>query len=319
MRNALLSLVLLPALAQAFSIESVATRGCHEQVTQAALARSRWPVGAAPAANAALNEAVAFNVPAGADAWTVSLLIGARDNDLHGASTSDFAELSALHNAADGQEEHCLRAPADDGKAGDVHAVEACRAYILSQLEAALGERETVDLEATDDVLVGLRYEHASLSLPRYPVHFGKALHALQDSFTHTYRAHGFKKIATVFNYAEPATSNDYEPARDGIQHRSDFDSCVADTGPQAARVEAATAASAELFEAMSGEGSKSERLERAKAVLDTWVTQDESCDETNGYCGGEQPKPQGCSTTGAGPVVGLLVMLVLARLRPQT
>jgi uncharacterized protein (TIGR03382 family) len=312
MRNVLLTLTVLPALAHAFTIESVATTGCHEKVTAKALSRSRWPEGAAPAAASnALVDGVAFTVPAGADEWTVSLLIGARDNDLHGASASDFAELSALHNAADGQEEHCLRAPGDDGAEGDRRAVEACRAYILSELKLALGEGETVDFAATEDLAVGLRYDHATLALPRFPVHMGKALHALQDSFTHTYRANALKQIATVFNYAEPATSSDYASQRDGLEHRGDFDACEAESGPEAERVEAAVTASAQLLDAVGAEGSKAERLARAEKALEQWVSVAEGCTEENAWCGAEQPKPEGCSATGGAPALALLALIV--------
>jgi hypothetical protein len=317
-KTLLVAMLAVPFAAHAFSIESVATVGCHEQVTGRAQASAGWPEGAAPGpADRAVTESLAFTVPAGADAWTVALLIGVRDNDLHGASPSEFVELSALHNAADGQEEHCLRAPTDDGDEGARRAVAACRDFIAGQLEQALGEGDVVDFQATDTLLVGLRYQQAALTLPRYPLHLGRALHALQDSFTHTLRGEDEYAITTVFNYAEPAISSSYEPERDGLKHRSDFDSCAPVPGRQAARVEAATTASAQLIEALGRSGTRTDRLARANALLDRWLSVEAGCTSADAFCGTEEPEPQGCSTIAGGPM--LLLSLIALRRRSRT
>lgn len=317
----LLAALALPAAARAYTIESVATSGCHERVTRAALAQAGWPAGAElkkpEGANAGLADAVAFTVARDSDEWLITVLLGARDNDLHGAGASDFTELSALHNAAEGQEEHCLRAPSEDGSEGDRSAVERCRGYIRSQLEAALGAGAAPDLGATEALPVALRDRITTLSLPRYPLLLGRALHALQDSFTHTYRDGDFRAITTVFNYSDPAMAASYDPARDGVQHRSDFDGCEGGSERQVQRVAASTQASAELLSALAAEGTNAERLSRADAVLDRWLKAVPGCFETERYCGSDEPYPKSCAAAPGAPLLAL-GLLALRRRRAR-
>ena len=309
--------VALPLTARAFSIESVASKGCHELVSRRAVAEAGWPSGADPqlpsGPNQGLADSLAFTVGRDSDEWLIALLIGSRDNDLFGASASDFTELSALHNADDGQENHCLRGPSDDFVAGDATAVDACRAALRAQAARALGDGDSLDFGATDFVLVALRDRTTSLTLPRYPLQLGRALHALQDSFTHTYRTQNFQRITTVFNYADPATSNAYDATRDGLEHRSDFDSCAATEGRQAERVAAATQASSELMAALAQDGTRAERLARVDAVLAKWVTLEPNCTEDDGWCGSAEPQKK-CSVAGGGPWVALALAWLLRR-----
>jgi hypothetical protein len=320
--SVMLAFFAAPALAHAFTIESVATVACHEQVTSRALTQVSPPNGAQPALpsgpNRGLAQTLAFTVPADADDWTITYLIGARDNDLHGAAAADMDRLSALHNADEGQEEHCLRAPAEDDAEGDASAIQNCRRYILSQIEKALGDDEQVDFLATERVLVALRHQHQTLTLPRYPLQMGRAIHALQDSFTHTYRTTDFHQVATVFNYVDPATAPSYVPERDGFEHRSDFDRCSATSGREAGRVESAVAASAELLAAVGQDGTRSERLARAGPVLDRWLTLRPGCDASNAWCDGEEPLPKKCSATVGGPMLGLALLALRARRRSR-
>jgi hypothetical protein len=309
-RAAIAAALLAPALASAFSIESVATKGCHETVTRGALAAADWPTGANPQVPdgemRGLADSLAFTVARNSDLWLISVLIGARDNDLFGASASDFTELSAIHNAAEGQDAHCLRAPSEDFGPGDATAVAACRAWIRAQVERALGPGSDIDLTSTDFVLVALRDRTTSLTLPRYPLQLGRALHALQDSFTHTYRTPDFRRITTVFNYADPATSNAYDATRDGIEHRSDFDTCAATEGRQAERVKAATQASTELMAALARDGTRAERLARVDAVLADWVTLEPGCTSDDDFCGSAEAEAKKCSVTGGAPWAAL-------------
>ena len=319
-RCAVLAALAAPLAAGAYSIESVATNGCHEKVTRLALTRAGWPAGIEPSkpngANTGLAEAVAFTTAKDSDEWLLTLLVAVRDNDLHGAGASEFTDLSNLHNAADGQEEHCLRAPRDDGNEGDVQAVEACRSFIAVQLGFALGDDEQPDWNSTERLVVALRDQTAALTLPRYPLKLGRALHALQDSFTHTFRTSDFAQVTTVFNYADPATASSYVPERDGLEHRSDFDSCAAIAGRQAERVEASITASVELMQAVGNDRTRAERLARADAVLAKWITLSPGCGPDTDWCGSAEPPPAKCSATAGGPALLLALMLLRRRAR---
>src|SRR5688572_10248501 len=143
--------------AQAFQIETAFTTGCHEGVTMAALAESGWPGGReAPPADETTERILSdlpFDLPAeAADAWGVALIIGVRSNDLGGADPFDVAALSMLHNDPARQPEHCLRQREQDDEQGDVSALASCRAFILGELEAALGAGGEIDTDATVSV-----------------------------------------------------------------------------------------------------------------------------------------------------------------------
>src|SRR5207244_2133994 len=97
-----------------------------------------------------------FTTPADANAWTLSLLIGNRYNDLHGAAAGDLPEFSAVQNGPEFQREHCLRGSGDRGPGGDRSALAACRAFILEEISAAIGDG---DLAATEQVRIALRYQ----------------------------------------------------------------------------------------------------------------------------------------------------------------
>lgn len=120
-------------------------------------------------------------------------------------------ELAAIHNSMALQDQHCLREADDDGSEGDVRALASCRAFILAEVSAALGETDELDLDATELVAVGLWHAHQQVPLSRFAFHLGRGAHALQDSFSHGVRAK--KQVQTLFNYVEPRLSS-YAPAR---------------------------------------------------------------------------------------------------------
>lgn len=277
--------------ARAYTIETPMTDGCHERISAAALAQAGWPDGAQPpapeAAQVVLAANLPFHLPAARDAWTVALLAGVRDNDLHGAAATDLPEHVEVDLAPASQREHCLRTPDQDFAAGDVQAAQACHDYILEQVALALGEAEAVDLDATEPVPLALKYQRAVVPLPRYAYRLGRALHALQDSFTHTYRSPDMRRIQAAFNYVDPALAPDYNPARDGRAHVSAFDHCTDDDVPGQTRVAAATLASAELLAALAdGSGGRQGRLERADAVLQDYLQVEPGCSVGNDWCG---------------------------------
>ena len=307
---------LAPGRGFAFTVETFASDGCHERITRQALAVAGWPRGEnAPAPSeqdAALINAVLFG--GAEDPWELALLIGVRYNDFGSAGMGDLAELAAIHNGDQNQAAHCLRSPADDGSAGDVQALEQCRAFILSELSLAQGADQQIDLTATENVTVALAFETAQVTVSRYAFHMGRALHALQDGFSHSFRSDDGHQVVAVFNYVDPALSGDYDPARDGPPHRSDLDHCAAETPPD--RVSDATTASAALLGAMDGAGSSESRLEGTQRVLQTWLSYEPGCDQQNGWCGHLGPLATGCGAAPTGsalPVVSLMTAALLA------
>ncbi|MEZ4407439.1 MAG: hypothetical protein R3A52_13325 [Polyangiales bacterium] len=231
---ALVALTLVPATARAFTFESSFSRGCHESITFAAVSRAGWPRSVRPAplgtdAVNALSRDLPFTLPDGArDLWSITLLLGARENDLHGASPRDLTRLFEVHTDPAFQDEHCLRRPQDDGPEGNLSALAACRAFILREVDLALGDGDQPDLEATEPHAVSLAFSgERDVSLPRYAWHMGRALHALQDSFAHTLRSPDGRRVRSVLNFTDQARDPSFEPSRDGYGHISALDECA--------------------------------------------------------------------------------------------
>jgi hypothetical protein len=307
MRLMIMLAVLAPLTALAFTFESTISHGCHEQITRAAALRGGWLETTLPAQTAE-DRALAAAMPFAAgevDRWTLALMIGVRDVDTQGVTPSDLPELAGIHNGPH-QEGHCLRGADDDGDEGEAHAIAACRAFILDELALAIGEGELIDLDQTESVKVGLWTGSRMVELSRYGFHLGRALHAVQDSYSHGARVGG-AQVATLFNYLEPGLAS-YHRDRDGPPHSSEWDGCVEeDTKP---RVEGATAASARVMQAVGSPGTHEQRLARAAAVVDGLLAPATGCEESNQWCQ-TLPRPTGCSQSAGLPMVVLAVLLL--------
>jgi hypothetical protein len=307
-------LLLLPASAEAFEIETSTTSGCHEQVTGDAIAAAGWPGGAAPPAPSETDERimddVPFSLPA-RDPWTLALLIGVRHNDIGGANPFDLPALSRIHNDPALQPEHCLRRRQDDGEAGDGSALAACRAFILAELETALGSGDDIDLDATEPVEVHLTFRgRIELDLARYPFRLGRAMHALEDSYTHTFRDPDGAEVRTVLNWIEGNLEGGDE-ARDGHPHVAEIDRCG--SGDRV-RVDAATAAATDLVAALADpEGGRAGRLARAAEVLELHTIQQPGCTAANQWCDApEASLPTSSCSVGGGGASALAAILLL-------
>ena len=315
-----------PSSAPAFQIETSFTTGCHERVTLAALAASGWPGGRqAPAADETTERILSdlpFDLPAGAgaaDAWGVALIIGARSNDLGGADPFDLAALSTLHNDPARQPEHCLRQEDDDGEQGDAAALASCRGFILTELEAALGAGDGIDTDATVSVETFLVFRgRIDLDLDRYGYHLGRAAHALEDSYTHTFRNPDDERVRHVLNWIEGNLGGSHDLARDGHPHVTALDECDVDE-EALQRHDRAAAAVADLMAAMNDDGGgRAGRLDRAGAALNQHLTREEGCVEDNQWCGtGLMTSQGGCSAadTGHGGAATAALLLALAGL----
>ena len=130
--------------AQAFTIDSPVTAGCHEEITTDAvrILRAKLPEGArvAPVGDERfLADSVPFSVEGDMhDTGSLALLIANRDVDLEGGRATDATRLSQIHSNPATQDHHCLRAAGDDEPDGAARAIAACRLHIRSKaLEAA--------------------------------------------------------------------------------------------------------------------------------------------------------------------------------------
>jgi len=142
-----------------------------------------------------------------ADLAAVTLLVSVRDNDLKGRSSNDLTQLSAVHGDPDSQDEHCLRSKVEDEPGGSEAALSDCRAFIRGKVLDAL---DGLDANGVPDPAVRTslplhlsRRGSIDASLPTYYVRIGQAIHAVQDSFTHTYRTADGMKVTVVLNWVD--------------------------------------------------------------------------------------------------------------------
>jgi hypothetical protein len=305
--------------AQAFQIETTFTAGCHERVTLAALAESGWPGGqAAPPAGETTQRILSdlpFDLPAeAADPWGAALVIGVRSNDLGSADPFDLAALAMLHNDSTRQPEHCLRQEADDGEEGDASALASCREFILAELEAALGSGDEIDFDGTVSVKTFLVFRgRIDLDLNRYAYHLGRAAHALEDSYTHTFRNPDDGRVRHVLNWIEGNVGGSHDLGRDGHPHVTALDECDVDADAEQRRDRAAEAV-ADLMAAVNDDGGgRAGRLDRAEAALDQHLAREEGCVEENEWCGTGLMTAGGCSAAGAGRGAAAPTALLLA------
>jgi hypothetical protein len=314
----LLWFVLVPRPTSAYTVSSILTPGCHEDMTSEALRAVRPDVpGAAPMApthdEQALIDDLQFNVADDMkDLGAVTLLLSVRDNDLKGRSSDDLTQLAEVHGNPDNQDEHCLRSEGQDEPGGSEAAVAACRAFIRGRVAEAL---DGLDASGLPDpalrtalpVYLALRGK-IDASLPTYHVRIGQAIHAVEDSFTHTYRTADGMRITTVMNWVDKANGK-YDEARDGPAHATQMDVCN-DPDPLRAmrRGRAVEASTAILRATLEPSKTKAERMATVEGILDTYLSYEPGCSFANGWCNAPEVAYKdkgstffGCSSGGAG------------------
>ncbi len=282
---------LLAGQALAWQIDDPIHNACHERISHEALLQAGYvePPRAPTGVDAQLHGGLQFDASAyDNNVYALSLVLGVRWPDLHGAPDFDFDDLAHVHNARGGQGEHCLRDELQEGVAGDLAALRDCRATIealywqaLLTLDAAGGVAPDHRVLATTNVPYMGRVE---LQLSGYYWHAGRALHAIQDSFTHTFRTPDQRKVLHVFNWSEQVRCT-LEEGRDGHGHESVLDDCENDNPTTKPRYDAAVQASKEFLAMLNKKGGKAERMARIQAFLDDWFTYQPGCDASNAYC----------------------------------
>jgi hypothetical protein len=309
---------LVAGRASAFTYESPASKGCHERIAGDALRAAR-AAGRAPALGfsrdeRALANDVPFTVPDDLDDLAgVTLLIGVRDNDLHGRGPADLETLAMLHGDESVQQEHCLRATSQDGHAGTIAAVAACREFIRSKFIAAIdapaGARVDVKL------VLAVRGQ-ITASLPAFYVHIGAALHALQDSFTHTFRTADGAEVTVVLNWVEHVAKA-LQEGRDGPPHLGALDKCDDSSAIHTNRRQWATEASIQVMKiATDPTKDRAAKLAAFDATLDRWLGVKAGCTEENRWCDAPElalnEEGCGCRAARGGTTTGLAALFAL-------
>jgi hypothetical protein len=329
-------LIALPRPSGAYTISSLVTPGCHERMTSDALRTVRQNVAAAaPMSRSANEQALINDLQFSPDAdmtdlGGATLLIGVRDNDLKGRSSADTTYLGAVHGDPNNQDEHCLRSSGQDEPGGTEAAIANCRTFIRGRVAEALDGLDASGLpdptrRTTLLLYLALRGAvHASL--PTYYLRMGQAIHALEDSFTHTYRTADGMKITVALNWIDASTRTLVE-SRDGPGHASEMDACddadALRTGRRLLAIEAATAL---LRETLDTTRSKDQKMNATDAILTRYVSTSPGCTFDNQWCDAPERQYKNASNTGlscgstggAGLLSGVFALLALA-LRPRS
>ena len=330
-----------PKSADAYTISTIVTAGCHEKVTTEAFLAVRQdpdPATAAAAAplladrnDQALIDDLEFT-PANdmTDLGGATLLVGVRDNDLKGRDSMDLSQLPLVHGDPGAQREHCLRGANEQEPGGSEAAVLDCRAFIIERVGQALDGLDATGMPDPTNrtslpLYLALRHGVNAL-LPTYYVRMGQAVHAVEDSFTHTYRTADGMQITVVLDWVDEANGNLVE-AIDGPPHSSEMDRCD-DPDPLRAqrRALATEAATAVLHATLDPSQTNEQKMAAVGAILDQYLTYSPGCTFANNWCDAPEHKYGngsllGCSVGGPGnrsAASGLAVFLGLLALLRQ-
>lgn len=281
--------------AHAYTVKSELTQGCHERITTDALRVVRGELSTAGPLHATENDQALIDdlqfTPASdvADLGGATLLVGVRDNDLKGRGSDDLAQLAAVHGNPDGQEEHCLRSASEDEPTGSASAVADCRAFVRNAIQAALGGLDAAGMPDTTKVTtvtvhLSLRGQ-VDAPLPTYYLKMGQAIHAIEDSFTHTYRSADETHITVVLNWIDKVDGT-LEEARDGPAHASQLDRCDDPDPLRTTRRRLATLAAAGVLRAtLDPRSTPDQKMAAVDAVLDSYMSYSSGCSFDNGWC----------------------------------
>jgi uncharacterized protein (TIGR03382 family) len=318
-------------VALAFTIETHFTKRCHETLAAESLRNARALLQMpAPPPTTRDEQALIGDLQFAPDddmrdLAGATLLIAVRDNDLKGASQDDLTILSSIHGDPATQMEHCLRGPDQKEPGGSAAAVAACRAFIRQRaLEALDGLDATGRPDITNLTSLNL---HLSLRgsihawLPTYYVRIGQAMHAIQDSFTHTYRTPDGTKITVALNWLD-SVNRTLDESIDGPAHATSLDVCDDPDDLRRTRRRLAVDASTALLVATADPTkTRDERMAAVDQMLDTYLSYSPGCTFDNGWCNAAEAQYKdkaartifGCATAGTGTMVGWGSLALLA------
>ncbi len=258
----------------------------------------------------------------------ISLFIGERWPDQQDFAIFDLKKLRQVHLSQREQYEHALRSPADDYAQGDKQAITKTHLFILDLVKQSYktyhSKNKKVRIQEVEFYLEHYGQIKVKVWMPLFLL--GRASHALQDSFTHTYRSDDFSAIYAVGNFIE-GISDDHDEARDGPKHSEHLDTCnEPEIKPLA---DAATKATRELLGATRLYWKTGDRT-KVEAVLKKHLAYKAGCGLEADYCGSkwarlakksESSAPFSCAANGDAhaDLAGLLVVLVLTLMRKRS
>ena len=263
------------------------------------------------------------------DLGGATLLVGVRDNDLKGRDSNDLSQLALVHGDPSTQREHCLRNSHEGEPGGSETALLDCRAFIRERVGQAL---DGLDATGTPDLAnrtslplyLSLRHDVDAL-LPTYYVRIGQAIHAVEDSFTHTYRTADGMQITVVLDWVDEANGNLVE-ATDGPPHATDLDRCDdADPLRQQRRELATQVATAVLRTTLDPTQTSDQKMAAVEAIMDQYLSYSPGCSFDNQWCQAPEhaygnSQNMGCSAGGPASrtsIVGtsaLALLMLVAR-----
>jgi hypothetical protein len=313
------ALLLTANSAAAFTIQSPATRGCHEEVTIDAWRRTQAALPEATAAlpssgdDAALIRDVPFTVPEDLqEIGLVTLLLGVRQNDISDLAATGLSDLAQVNSDPSAQRAHCLRSPNEDEPLGTERALDDCHAYILEELTAAidaLGSSTVPNASVREELEVSLAIRgKVKVRVPAFHLHAAHGIHALEDSFTHTFRNPDDPlKVRVVLNFTEYA-ENKLDEKVDGPAHRSEMDQCDDADALRTERHALAIEAGAAALQALLEPPTRAAKLKAVNAVITKYTSfdTDSHCTFDNNWCDAPENSYKeaacACRAAGAGP-----------------
>jgi cell division septation protein DedD len=323
--------------ASAYTIKNKLSAGCHEGITAVALRKARFELPTTAAAIAptdnekALIDDLQFAPdPDMKDLGGATLMIAVRDNDLKGRGSDDLAQLAAVHGDPALQQEHCLRGEGDKEPDGTQSAIANCRTFIRGRIVEALTGLDATGqpdpaIRTTLTVALSLRGK-ADAPLPTYYVKIGQAIHAIEDSFTHTYRTDDERRITVTLNWLAEANGT-LDESRDGPGHATALDQCDDADAIRTKRHALAIDAVTGVLRATLDPGKTSDqKLAAVDGVLDMYMSYSPGCTFANNWCDASerQYKNSGCGCVigkgdgalGATIGAGVLALLAVRRAR---
>jgi hypothetical protein len=316
--------------ARAYTLASGFSESCHERITLAAFgvlldeldtshvilpASDLWRkvaaelapaiVGTTGQSTASLSDAQKFIL--------FSAVIGVRSPDTEGHSVSNLDALRRAQIDPDptSQHLHCLRATADDGFAGDLNVLRGAKTLVRQMLTEAATVAQQASPARNRTVPFYLDfYGQIQVEVDGAAYLSGRAMHVLQDSFSHTLRTGDGRTVNSVLNYID-GISWHLEESRDGMGHSDSLDDCHRqDLAPMVERAAAVSSAAARAVVALArnqdgtlldkglgrcpaGETVPAscdwlEYLPACEAALgsgDASAAQAQCCSPANGYC----------------------------------
>ncbi|TPV95331.1 MAG: hypothetical protein B7733_10800 [Myxococcales bacterium FL481] len=250
------------------------------------------------------------------------LFVGVRDLDTGGGAALNVVNLRHEHGGRHQQHAHCTRNEDDDYAAGDAVAVAGCRDGIVKNANRSW----RASLRPAPDQIIDVPFVldfYGGVDLPVWAPGFllGRALHGLQDSFSHTLRTRDYRRITHVMNYTDAiGPVEDYDEARDGLRHSVAMDACSDDN---AEIVRATRQATVEMIRAVASEWTTATQG-AALTVVDRWIQYEPGCEYPDycdspwlDYAQSDESYPfTGCSTasdaTPDGGGLGLVILVGL-------